>query len=131
MNQGSTINLAGVIDKVRANRNNSEVTHLIATVHVEFSKDDGFIGMYGGNVTADLDIPIDVRSGINPGDLVVMTMGVVPPHTQRFVPALEVGNDKAEDLEDEDDDDVLDVMVEQSMIDDSNEDDSGADVDGG
>lgn len=106
MSQGSTINLAGVIDKVRAIRKDEQVQYLIATVHVAFDKDDGFVGSYGGQVTADLDIPIDVRSGINPGDLVVLTMGVVPPHTQRFVPALEVG---------EPDEDVLDVMVEESM----------------
>ena len=118
MNQGSTINLAGTIDKVRAIRHNEEVTYLVATVHVAFNKDDGFVGTYGGEVTADLDIPIDIRSGINPGDLVVLTMGVVPPHTQRFVPALEVGDpevDEDADVFDVDDDDVLDVMVEDGM----------------
>ena len=113
MNQGSTINLAGTVDKVRAIRHNEEVTYLIATVHVAFDKDDGFVGTYGGDVTADLDIPIDVRSGINPGDLVVLTMGVVPPHTQRFVPALEVG-----EPEETHDGDVLDVEVLEVNVED-------------
>jgi len=116
MNQPLTeaLGFNGIVDKVRAVRVNGEVNHLEATIHIKLG--DEYKGTYGGEVTMELAVRLPVRSNVNPGHVVQASFTFMDPFGQRFNPALEMGQD-----EDDGGDDVLDVMVENSMIDEANE----------
>jgi hypothetical protein len=73
--------------------------------------------VYGGNVTFDPILILPVDSGVNPGDVAVINVAFQSPFGQRFQPALEASTNGEED------DDVLDVMVEDSLIADAKLDD--------
>lgn len=87
----------GIVDKVEAKRKQDEVVFLEATIRF----DTGLMTDYAYNDDIRIDkiaIAFGALSGINPGDLVTFDMVVQSPLTQRFAPALTVG-----DLADEDD----------------------------
>ena len=93
----TTIERAGIVEGVSARRKNSEVVSLAVTVRFDTMLMDSYA--YGENSTQIDEVTFSVppNSGINPGDVIVMTLGSKSPFGQRFVPALTVGEDDEEE----------------------------------
>lgn len=89
---------AGIVDKVEAVRNNSgEVLRLALKVRAETEYQEIY---YSDKKHVDeISVSVPVDAGINPGDLVSITMTFANPVGQRFAPALEVSNDNDEDFD--------------------------------
>ena len=96
----------GIVDRVAAYRIRDEVTYLAVTVRFETP----FKGSsYSDEKKVDnVEIAMPPDSGVNPGDVVSLSLGFKSPFGQRFNLALEATNG-------EEDDDVLEVMVEDGM----------------
>ena len=96
----------GIVDAVKAKRKDSseqrEVMFLTATVRFETELETG--ANYGDKHRTDVvEIAVGAREGVNPGDLVAMTLTFTSPTGQRFQPALEVGEDvETYELDDDD-----------------------------
>ena len=117
MTETGYLSRAGIVDRVEAVRNNAgEVLRLNLKVRAETE----FQQLYYKNEkhVDELTFSVPVDSGINPGDLVAISMQFANPIGQRFVPALEASTveDEDDDFDDDEDDDVLEVMVEEGLI---------------
>jgi hypothetical protein len=105
----------GIVDKVRAVRRSEEVQYLEATVHIKMDEDD-YQGQYGGAVTYDLSVPLPIETGVNPGDVVAIHMQFVNPFGKRFHAALDIGENPADELDE-------DMLAEAAVERDDNFDD--------
>ncbi len=91
MNPDTVITRIGIIDGVKAMRKGKEVKHLVAKMRFETDLEGAY---YGDDDKVDeIEVSFPVSSGINPGDLIELTVRVTSPTTARFVPALTVGAD--------------------------------------
>lgn len=84
----------GIVDKVRAVRRQDEVQYLEATVHLSMGEE--YHGQYGDKVTSDMLVPLPINTTVNPGDVVAISMHFENPFHKRFQPALEVGENPAD-----------------------------------
>jgi hypothetical protein len=91
------IHRAGIVDRVAAKRKGSDVISLAITVRFDTMLVNEY--NYGDNTQIDeVTFHIPPAEGVNPGDVVIMNLSFKSPFGQRFVPALEVGED-IEDVE--------------------------------
>jgi hypothetical protein len=95
------INRIGIVDGVEARRKDGQVVHLLANVRfeTEIANEYG----YGEKMRVDvIQIALGTSENVNPGDVVVLNVEFTSPLAQRFQPALTVG-DEPEDQVDEHD----------------------------
>ena len=99
------IDRAGIVEGVKARRKNTEVVSLAVTVRFETMLVDSYA--YSDDTVVDeVVFSVPPNSGVNPGDVVVMSLGFKSPFGQRFVPALTMSDeldDVDEDYDEEDD----------------------------
>jgi len=115
MTETGYLTRAGIVDRVEAVRKSGEVLRLNVKVRVETEYSTQY---YNDDKHIDemvFSLPVD--SGVNPGDLVSISMQFANPIGQRFQPALE-----ASTVDEDEDDDVLEVMVEDGMIEEADAD---------
>jgi hypothetical protein len=107
----------GIVDKVRAVRRSSsdEVLYLEATIHIKMDE-ELFTSQYGSPVTSDMTVPLPIGTEVNPGDVVAIHMQFVNPFGKRFHAALDVGENPADELDE-------DMLAEAAVERDDNFDD--------
>jgi len=90
----TVIERAGIVEGVKARRKNTEVVSLAVTVRFETMLVDSYA--YGNTETQTDEVIFSLPpdSGVNPGDVVVMSLAMKSPFGQRFVPALTVSNEE-------------------------------------
>jgi len=90
-------NQTGIVDKVRAVRNNAgEVLRLDVTIRVETGLDTTSYGQDQHVDEVTVGMPVDAN--VNPGDVVSLALHFTNPFGQRFQPALEVGESDEEEV---------------------------------
>ena len=97
------ISRAGIVEGVKAKRKGSEVVSLAVNVRFDTMLIDEYAyGSQGDTKVDEVMFHVPPAEGINPGDVVVMNLSFKSPFGQRFVPALEVGQENPADELDED-----------------------------
>ena len=81
---------AGIVDKVRAIRNNAgEVLRLDTTVRIVTPLETTNYGQETNIDEITIGMPVD--AGVNPGDIVAVRLHITSPSDRRFQQALDVG----------------------------------------
>ena len=106
------IHRAGIVDRVAAKRKGSEVISLAVTVRFETMLANEYAYNSEQQVD-DVTFHVPPAEGVNPGDVVIMNLSFKNPFGQRFVPALEVGENPADEL----DEDALEDDINEAVID--------------
>ncbi len=95
MNPDLVIERIGIVDAVLAKRKGSDVKYLEANIRFHTDLDSDY--NYGEDKRIDnISVAFPVSTGINPGDVVELTLRVTSPLGARFAPALTAGVDDSE-----------------------------------
>lgn len=89
------ISRVGIVDSVSARRHGGEVKHLRVRVRVEADVPSAeWVASGETKVQIDeISLSLPVESGVNPGDIVVLSASFKSPFGERFQPALEIGEE--------------------------------------
>ena len=93
MGEVTHIERTGIVEAVKAMRkDNKDVKYLAVNVRFETELKGTY---YNEDIKIDsVDLSVSPLSGVNPGDVVAMTIDITNPLGQRFVPALEVSTNE-------------------------------------
>ena len=95
------IHRTGIVDTVQAMRKKGQVVNLRTTIRFETEVEDSY-AYEDKNAVDEVMMSLPAHEGVNPGDVVIMNISFKDPMGRRFQPALEVGENPFDELDEDD-----------------------------